>query len=154
MSLESRLGWHELRFAMEAWPGRIMEARSAGKGERDELDFYLCFFFQCWSLMDWAKESKLIDIDELNLALRGNADMALCRDIATRYKHLTMKQKALVDRDWAIWLDGDGAMPVYLISAQGKDVPLWSLMMNCISFWEAMAAAYNLDRKPRVFRPT
>lgn len=146
MSIESRYGWHDLRLAMEAWPERICEARRQGNWRRDERDFFLCFFVQCWSLVDWAAKSGAIPYRELSFAWRSRQSMLLCKDIANRYKHLTLDRE-IFDKNWSVWLDHDQSPPLYFVTAKGQNFPLWELMVDCISFWEEAAAAFHLDAK-------
>lgn len=153
MSLESQFGWHDLRFALGAWPERILSAANGEYRERDERDFYLCFFVQCWALTDWAKESGLIKNEDMQSYVDLCDCMKLCRDIATRYKHLIIRTKQKFDKDWSIWEDTDGPKMVLMLTAGGRSWALWDLMIECIDFWETMAAGLNLDEKQTLFRP-
>lgn len=152
MSLESQHGWHDLYLALGAWPERILFAANSEHRDRDELDFYLCFFVQCWSLRDWAKESGLISFEEMQPYIDSYDCMKLCRDIANRYKHLTIRASSQKhDKDWSIWEDADGLRRVFMVTARGKSQALWDLMIECIEFWEAITAALEFDGKRAIF---
>jgi hypothetical protein len=153
MSLESRNGWNELYLTLGAWPERIMEAVRLGKRDRDELDFYLCFFVQSHSMRDWLIKSELMEKDQIDGFINSYDCMRLCRDISNRYKHLTIRAPS-VDADWEIWIDHDRSDQAFTVTASGNSWLLWDLMMECIGFWEACTAAFNLSAKSRTFRPS
>lgn len=152
MSLESRSGWNELYLALGAWPQRIMDAIRMGNRERDEMDFYLCFFVQCHSMRDWLIKSELMEKQLIDEFIDSYACMKLCCDISNRYKHLTITRPK-IDADWEIWIDHDQTDTALSITASGKTWLLWDLMVECIGFWEACTAAYDLTSKSRTFRP-
>jgi hypothetical protein len=52
MSLESRNGWNDLYNSLGTWPERIINAVNTGNRQRDEQDFYLCFFVQSHAMID------------------------------------------------------------------------------------------------------
>jgi hypothetical protein len=153
MSLESRNGWNELYLTLGAWPERIMDAMRLGNRERDEMDFYLCFFVQSHSMRDWLIKSGLMEKQLIDEFIDSHDCMKLCRDISNRYKHLTIKAPS-IDADWEIWIDHERSDAALSITASGKTWTLWGLMIECISFWEACTAAYDLTSKSRIFRPS
>jgi hypothetical protein len=157
VSLESRYGWSELYLSLGAWPERIMDARRLGNLERDELDFYLCFFNQSHSMRDWIMESRLLSRDEMTSFANSYDCMRFCRDIANRYKHLTIgkpgKAKPSYDADWDIWVDHERGDKALSITGAGKTWLVWDLMIECINFWEALEASFDLSGRQVVFRP-
>ena len=152
MRLESRHGWHDLYLSLGAWPERIAQAVHQGNRERDELDFYLCFFVQCHSLRDWVVQHGVVAKAEIDFAIKSYSCMRLCRDIANRYKHLTIS-KPSVDANWSIWIDYDRPDHAWSITADGTTWIIWDLMYECLSFWEMAAVAYNIDKQKSIFRP-
>jgi hypothetical protein len=85
MSLESRNGWTDLYYSLGAWPERIMDAKRSGNLERDEMDFYLCFFVQSRSMRDWIIKSGLMERGLIDSFIESYDCMKLCRDISNRY---------------------------------------------------------------------
>jgi len=146
VSLESRRGWQDLYLSLGSWPERIMAAVHLGTRERDEIDFYLCFFVQCHSLTDWVVKSELLKKEDINAFVDSYACMRLCADISNRYKHLTITRPK-EDASWEIWVDYDRIDAAVSVTANGKVWLLWDLMMECIDFWEAANSAFNLDKK-------
>jgi hypothetical protein len=153
VSLESRNGWNAIYLTLGAWPERVKDAVSLGNRERDEMDFYLCFFVQSHSMRDWLIKSGLMEKALIDEAIDSYDCMKLCRDISNRYKHLTIRAPS-IDADWEIWIDHERSDNALSITANGKTWLLWELMIECIDFWEACAAAYDLSSKSRVFRPS
>ena len=153
MSLESRHGWQDLYLSLGAWPERIMAAVRSGTRERDEIDFYLCFFVQCHSLRDWVVGSGLLNKDDIHDAVDSYPCMRLCADIANRYKHLTITRPK-DDPNWELWINHDRPDAAVSVTANGKVWLLWELMIECIGFWEAASAAYHLDARSKIFRPS
>jgi hypothetical protein len=152
VSLDSRHGWQDLYLSLGTWPYRIAESYHHGNRERDELDFFLCFFVQCHAMRDWAIKSGALSKIDIDLLMESYDCMRLCRDIANRYKHLEISRPS-VDANWSIWVDSNASDGPLCISARGKTWRVWDLMMECINFWEMAAAAYNLGENARVFRP-
>jgi len=153
VSLESHHGWNDLYLSLGAWPERIAEAVNGSNRERDERDFYLSFFVQCHSLRDWSIKSGTLDKELIDKLIQSCDCMVLCRDIANRYKHLKINKPGM-DADWSLWADYDEAGEPLNITAKGKTWLAWDLMIECLSFWEMVAAAYNLGERKRVFRPS
>ncbi len=152
MSLESHHGWQDLYISLGAWPLRIMEAINQGKRERDERDFYLSFFVQCHSLRDWLIKNELLGKDVVDSYIESYDCMKLCRDISNRYKHLSITRPS-VDANWSIWIDDDRPDKALCVTARGRTWLIWDLMMECLSFWEMLAAAHNLNGASKVYRP-
>jgi hypothetical protein len=132
------------------WPDRIRECRRSHNRRRDELTFYLCFFAQAFSIRDWLKKQNILTSSELNAAINGDVAMRICRDICNRYKHYTLSDPS-IDADFSIqrrlinpFSSEDWEWSVI---ADIENIALWDLMMRCISFWEALVAAYGLEAR-------
>lgn len=74
--------------------------------------------------------------------------MQMCRDICNRYKHYAITNPS-IDADWTIqrrvinpFISNEWE---WTIIADRNNKALWDLMMDCISFWEALVASYGLD---------
>jgi hypothetical protein len=147
LSAEKVRGWSGLYLSLADWPDRIRESHGSPHRMRDELTFYLCFFAQAYSVRDWLVKQGLIRSNVLDAAIRGNVSMQICRDICNRYKHYLLSHPS-IDADWSIqrravhpFLTNDWE---WTVIANDKNLPLWDLMNHCISFWEALVAAYGL----------
>lgn len=154
MSLESRNGWNDLYISLGSWPERIIAAINAGNRERDERDFYLCFFVQSHAMIDWLIETGLMKKQEIFGFVYSYDCMKLCIDISNRYKYLTLTRTVKFDAGWEIWIDYERTDSAYSVTANGRTWLLWDLMIECICFWEACTAAFDLSSKSRVFRPS
>lgn len=74
--------------------------------------------------------------------------MRICRDICNRYKHFSISQPS-IDADWSIqrrlidpFTNNEWE---WTVIADKYNIPLWDLMINIITFWEALVAAYGLE---------
>jgi hypothetical protein len=153
-SAESIFGWEPSYLSLPVWMDRIREAHSSGNRERDELDYYMCFFTQCFSLKDWMVHQGVIDAATINSLFEGHDEMRICRDICNRYKHLTIS-KPSIDAHWEIKRSArpftDGKWDWIIHFGGGKRRELWGLMTKCIEFWESCVAAFGLEPKGQRF---
>ncbi len=147
-SAEKVRGWSQLYLSLADWPDRIRECHRSDNRKRDELTFYLCFFAQAYSIRDWLVKQGVVKSNELDAAILGDFAMQICRDICNRYKHYVISNPS-IDADWAIqrrvinpFLDDDWE---WTVIADKHNIALWDLMIRCISFWEALVAAYGLE---------
>ena len=147
LSAESIFGWEQSYLSLPLWADRIREVRHAGNRPRDELDYYMCFFTQCFSLRDWVVKHGIVDACILNDAIDGCDEMRICRDISNRYKHLTIT-KPSIDAHWRITratYSNESEWEWIISFGRGKQYVLWDLMCKCIEFWEAFVAAYHIE---------
>ena len=153
-SAESFFGWEQSYLSLPLWMDRIRDANRSASRMRDELDFYMCFFTQSFYLRDWVVKHGVIDAEAINLLIDGHVEMRICRDISNRYKHLTIS-KPSIDAHWEIRRIArpftDGEWDWIILFDGGRRVELWDLMVKCISFWEALVAAYGLEPKGQPF---
>ncbi|MBO9712692.1 hypothetical protein [Sphingomonas sp.] len=147
-SAEKIRGWSHLYLSLADWPDRIRECHRSHNRMRDELTFYLCFFVQAYSVRDWLAKQKILKPNELDAAIQGDIAMRICRDICNRYKHYTI-QNPSIDADWSIQRrvinPFSGSDWEWSVIADTENFALWDLMIRCISFWEALVAAYGLE---------
>ena len=144
-SAESIHGWSQLYLGLPLWAERIREAVRGSNRDRDELEFYLCFFVQCHSLRDWMIHNNAASKSVIQDAVAGDEAMKICRDICNRFKHLNIGNPS-VDARWSIrrsFLPPDNYELV--VVANGDVHALWSLMMRCLEFWKVLVAAYDLE---------
>jgi hypothetical protein len=147
-SAEKRRGWAGLYISLADWPDRIRECNRSANRMRDELTFYLCFFSQAYAIRDWLAKQGIIKSHEIDMAIAGNEAMKICRDICNRYKHYTLTNPS-IDADWSIqrrianpFLSDEWE---WTVIAHDHNIALWDLMLSCISFWEALVAAFGLE---------
>lgn len=147
-SAESIFGWSQSYLSLGKWPDRIREAVSGPNRKRDELEFYMCFFVQAYSLRDWMIKHNVIGKTEIDALIGDHFEMGLCRDICNRYKHLNISSPSVDDR-WSVRrcysFGKSGDEYVWAVIAGNRITNLWDLMIQCISFWEALVAAYGLE---------
>jgi hypothetical protein len=148
LSAESVFGWEQSYLSLPIWMDRIRESHRTGNRNRDELDYYMCFFVQCFSLRDWIIQQGIMDAKAINQLIDGHDEMRICRDICNRYKHLNISQPS-IDAHWMIKRSArpftDGEWDWIIHFDQGKRVELWNLMTRCIEFWEAFVAANDIE---------
>ncbi len=147
-SAEKVRGWSGLYLSLADWPDRIRECHRSPNRLRDELTFYLCFFAQAYSVRDWLVKQGVLKSSEIDEAIGGEIAMQICRDICNRYKHYTLSNPS-IDGDWSIQRRvvnsfADDEWEWTVIAGQ-HNISLWDLMIRCISFWEALVAAYGLS---------
>ncbi len=148
-SAEKVRGWSGLYLSLADWPDRIRECHQSPHRLRDELTFYLCFFCQAYSVRDWLSKQQIVKSTEIDSAIRGEPAMQMCRDICNRYKHYSLTNPS-IDANWSIQrrlvdpFSGTNDWEWTIIADQYY-VSLWDLMIQCISFWEALVAAYGLE---------
>jgi hypothetical protein len=148
-SAEKIRGWSGLYLSLADWPDRIRECHRSPHRLRDELTYYLCFFSQAYSIRDWLVKQRIVKSSDLDLAIRSDISMQICRDVCNRYKHYTITN-ASIDDGFSIGRrliepfqsDSDWE---WAIIADKHNLPLWDLMIRCISFWEALVASYGLE---------
>lgn len=152
-SAEKVRGWSGLYLSLADWPDRIRECHSSPQRLRDELTFYLCFFSQAYSIRDWLVKQGVIKSNEVDAAIGRDVSMRICRDICNRYKHYTLSNPS-IDGDWSIqrrvvnpFVSDEWE---WRVVADKQNTSLWELMIRCISFWEALVAAYGLSVDPQL----
>jgi len=91
--------------------------------------------------------------NEIDKAISGEIAMQICRDICNRYKHYTLSSPS-IDGDWSIqrrvvnpFISDEWE---WTVIADQHNLSLWELMVRCISFWEALVAAYGLSVDPNL----
>lgn len=147
-SAEKFRGWTGLYLSLADWPDRIRECYKSPYRLRDELTFYLCFFSQAYSIRDWLVKQGVARSSDIDAAIRGDIAMQICRDICNRYKHYTLTSPS-IDANWSIQRRAVDAFQgddwEWTVIADDKILSLWDLMVRCLSFWEALVAAYGLE---------
>ena len=153
-SAESVFGWEQSYLSLPLWMDRIRDVHRSGNRKRDELDFYMCFFTQCFSLRDWMVQHGAIDAAAVNSLIDGHDEMRICRDICNRYKHLNISKPSIdahfqIKRSARPFTDGEWDWVIHF--GGGERHELWDLMVKCIGFWEGLVAAYGLEPKGQRF---
>lgn len=141
-SMENIEGWRSQFDRVRRWEDRTLKA--SAQGTQDELDFYLAFFLNCYSLRDWIVNAGVVKSSEIDRCIKGSVDMRLCRDICNRTKHLLPDRKASADALFSIAREYRGRdTPISLVVlATGAKTDLRMLMHGCMKFWTDFVQIY------------
>jgi hypothetical protein len=146
--------WPDQRNRLGRWHKRLA---AIGRGipvgiSKDEaLDDVYAFFLNCYHLRDWVIGSGFKSEADVNAYIRGNDDLALCRDICTGLKHFRAEPKrALFDSSWstatvtvAIFPERREPIPGehWVITTDRGDVDMFDLADRCVAAWDSFLAS-------------
>jgi len=131
--------------------GRDRGGIPVGTTKDEALDDVFAFFMNCYHLRDWVIASGFKSGAEVDRYIRGNNDLALCRDICTGLKHYRAKSKrALFDSTWSTATVTMTAFPerrepipgeYWVITTERGDVDMFDLADRCVAAWDRLLAA-------------
>ena len=146
--------WQDHRNRVGRWHKRLS---TIGRGvppamSKDEaLDDVFAFFMNCYHLRDWVIGSGFKAEADVDAYIRGNDDLALCRDICTGLKHFRAEPKrALFDSSWSTATGTVAMLPSrrepipgehWVITANRGDMDMFDLGDRCVAAWDAFLAS-------------
>src|SRR5713101_4770543 len=145
--------WQDHRNRVGRWHKRLS---TIGRGvppamSKDEaLDDVFAFFMNCYHLRDWVIGSGFKAEADVDAYIRGNDDLALCRDICTGLKHFRAEPKrALFDSSWSTATVTVAAFPerrepiageYWVITTDRGRVDMFDLADRCVAAWDSFLA--------------
>lgn len=138
-SMENILGWRSQYDRMKRWAAKLRETGA----DQEQLDLYLAFFLNCYSLRDWFIKSDVIGAGELDSLIGASEAMRLCRDLCNRSKHLRLTQRPSTEADFSIAREYAHEGTRFLILFLGRQRDLFQVAAECVSSWEDFLNSHN-----------
>jgi hypothetical protein len=157
-SLENIRSWRSQFERVKRWKRRIdvLETNAqVGRDIHEDVDTYLAFFVNCFSLRDWFINSATVPRHRLRRALDRSLHMGLCRDICNRSKHLKLHDSPSVDESLSIAMEfrGDDAPNALVLLAAGEKYDLSDVAERCMRFWDDFIVATKPAEPGNPFDP-
>ena len=118
--------------------------------KEEALDDLFAFFMNCYHLRDWVIGSGFKSEADVDAYIRGNNDLALCRDICTGLKHFRAEPKrALFDSSWSTATISVAVFPErrepipgehWAITTDRGNVDMFDLADHCVGAWDSFLA--------------
>ena len=140
---------------IKRWHKRLEEIYLGREHDR-ESDYYqdvvYAFFQNCFHLKDWLIKSGAISEKDINIFIKSNTDMGICRDLCNGSKHLTITKpsidsKTAVNKREYFMTVGNGPIIIkvhYWIHAGKYLIDAFDLATNCIIQWEILLKKHGL----------
>jgi hypothetical protein len=142
--------WQDQRNRVGRWQKRLAaigRGIPVGTSKEEALDDVFAFFMNCYHLRDWVVGSGFKSEADVDNYIRGNNDLALCRDICTGLKHFRAEPKrALFDSSWSTATVTLAAFPerrepipgeYWVITTDRGEVDMFDLADRCVAAWDA-----------------
>jgi hypothetical protein len=148
-------GWQDQHERVSRWHKRLSAIRRGiptDMSQAEALDEIYAFFMNCYHLRDWIINSEFKLPADVDAFIRGNPDMALCRDICTGLKHFRIRAKgAYSAANWStasmVTYFFPGGMPDEPIASEHwvfttgeTSVDMFDLADRCVAAWDRFIA--------------
>lgn len=147
--------WQDQHERVGRWHKRLSAIRRAiptDTSQAEALDTVYAFFMNCYHLRDWIINSGFKPQADVDAFIRGNPDMALCRDICTGLKHFRIHAKgAYSAANWStasvVTYYVPGGIPVepvaieqWVFTTDAGAIDMFDLADSCVAAWDRFLA--------------
>ena len=153
-------GWQDQRARVGRWHKRLFAIGfgiPTDMSKADALDFVFAFFMNCYHLRDWVIGSGFKPEADVDAFIRGNPDMALCRDICNGLKHFRIHAKGASAPNWstATMFPSTTTVPAVPVPVPGREpipderweittgtdnIDMFDLADRCLAAWDRFLA--------------
>ena len=146
--------WQDQRNRIGRWHKRVMAIGRGipiGMSKDEALDDVFAFFMNCYHLRDWIIGPGFKSQRAVDEFIRGDDDLALCRDVCTGLKHFRAEPaRAYFDSSWSTaTVSISSTIPArrepipgeyWVITTDRGNVDMFDLADRCVGAWDAFLA--------------